>query len=201
MKYIRKAYCYIQHHIITFNLSCIFIFIINVQAAVAQSSNAIGFRYGVNKPYSDAYKFGTGGAVQANIAFSKKWGFDISFNYDRIRGDQSTFFSPAEKELITLSEAKSLNLFHIDLAARYYIVPDLFVKTGPIIYFAGGNEDLGGLGIGGTAAIGYQLMLDKRNKLEFVFNTDLINVQRNIGTGTTPIAGLKVAYAFNFSRR
>jgi hypothetical protein len=201
MKPIYKTCHFIQHRIPVFNLAFIFLFIIHVQTGAAQSRNAIGFRYGLNKPYSDAYKFGTGGALQANIAFSKKWGFDASFNYDRINGDQSTFFSPVEQELITLSEAKSLDLFHIDLAARYYIIPDVFAKLGPILYFAGGNDDLGGLGIGGTAAIGYQLMLDKRNKLEFVFSTDLINVQRSIGTGITPIAGLKVAYAFNFSRR
>lgn len=175
--------------------------ITNAETGIAQSRSALGFRYGVNKPYSDAYKFGTGGAVQLNLAFNKKWGFDASFNYDRINGDQSTYYSPVENETITFSEAKSLDLFHLDLAARYYITPDFFAKLGPTLYFAGGNNDLGGLGVGGTAAIGYQLMLDKRNKLEFVFNTDLINVQRNIGTGTTPIAGLKVAYAFNFSGR
>ncbi|MGY0037730.1 hypothetical protein [Pedobacter sp. NJ-S-72] len=134
--------------------------ITNMQPGVAQSRNAIGFRYGVNKPYADAYKFGTGGAVQLNLAFNKKWGFDASFNFDRINGDQSTFYSPVEGGLITLNEAKSWDLFHLDLAARYYIIPNFFAKLGPTLYYAGGNNDLGGLGIGGTAALGYQLILE-----------------------------------------
>jgi hypothetical protein len=100
----------------------------------------------------------------------------------------------------TFVEAESLNLFHIDLAAKYYITPDLFAKLGPVFYNAGGNKDLVAGGIGGTAAVGYQLMMDNRNKLEFVFNTDLINSRNGRGNGVIPIAGLKIAYSFNFSR-
>jgi hypothetical protein len=199
MKTICKTRHFTPYNILVFNLVFIFLLIANVRVGVAQSRSAIGFRYGVNKPYADVYKFGTGGALQVNLAFNRKWGFDASFNYDKINGDHSTYYSPVEGRPIVFREAESLNMFHIDLAARYYIIPNFFAKLGPILYFASGNEDLAGLGVGGTAAIGYQLMLDKRNKLEFVFNTDLINVQN--GVGITPIAGLKVAYAFNFSGR
>ncbi|WP_216848978.1 hypothetical protein [Pedobacter sp. L105] len=97
-----------------------------------------------------------------------------------------------------IREAESLDLAHIDLAVRYYLIPDFFVRLGPTFYTAGGNEDIAGLGIGGTAGLGYQLMLDKRNKFEFVFNTDLIKVERGFGDGLIPIASLKIAYAFNF---
>jgi hypothetical protein len=95
-------------------------------------------------------------------------------------------------------EAESLDLLQITLATRYYITPDLFAKLGPVFYLAGGNEDLVAGGIGGTAAVGYQLMLNNRNKMEFVFNTDLINSRNGRGNGIIPIAGLKVAYSFNF---
>ncbi|KIO75548.1 hypothetical protein TH53_20085 [Pedobacter lusitanus] len=198
MKNTYKSSYFTLNIILVFNLLLILLLITNVQVSIAQSRSAIGFRFGVNKPYADSYKFGVGGGVQANLAINRKWGFEGSINYDRINGDQSVFYSPVEQENISLTEAKSLDLVHLDLAMRYYIIPNFFAKLGPVLYFAGGNDDLSGMGIGGTAALGYQLMLDKRNKLEFVFNTDLINV-RNGGNGITPIAGVRVAYAFNFS--
>jgi hypothetical protein len=176
----------------------------------SQSRSGLGIRFGINKPYADAYKFGGSAAFQVNIAFNRKWGFEPSIGYDRINGDRETIYYPEEyvklyPELYpepshTFLEAESLDLIHLDLATRYYITPDLFVKLGPVLYFAGGNEDIVAGGIGGTAAVGYQLMMDNRNKLEFVFNTDLINSRNGRGNGIIPIAGLKVGYSFNFAR-
>jgi len=180
------------------------------QNSFSQSRSGLGVRFGINKPYADAYSFSSGAAFQVNIAFNRKWGFEPSIGYDRIKGDRETIFYP--EELIKLNpelypepshtfiEAESLQLFHIDLATRYYLTSDLFAKLGPVLYIAGGNEDIVAGGIGGTAAVGYQLMMDNRNKLELVFNTDLINSRNGRGNGVIPIAGLKVAYSFNFNR-
>jgi hypothetical protein len=164
------------------------------QDGLSQSRSGLGVRFGINKPYADAYKFGIGAAFQVNIALNRKWGFEPSIGYDRINGDTGTFPEPS----VTFIEAESLDLLQIALATRYYITPDLFAKLGPVFYLAGGNEDLVAGGIGGAAAVGYQLMLNNRNKLEFVFNTDLINSRNGRGNGVIPIAGLKVAYSFNF---
>jgi hypothetical protein len=195
---------------ITYPVLILTFLLLIAQYSFSQSRSSLGVRFGVNKPYADAYKFGTGAAFQVNLAFNKKWGFEVSIGYDRINGDKETIYFP--EELIKLNpelypepsqtfiEAESLDLLHIDLATRYYITPDFFAKLGPVIYLAGGNEDLVAGGIGGTAAVGYQLMLDNRNKLEFVFNTDLINSRNGRGNGVIPIAGLKVAYSFNLSK-
>lgn len=171
--------------------------VIDGQRSKAQSMSGLGIRFGLNKTFADAYKFGTSVALQGNIAINRKWGFEPSVGYDRVNGKSSYFSSP--EGLIFISEAESLDLLHLDLAMRYYVIPSFFVKLGPTLYTATGNEDIAGVGIVGTAALGYQLMLDKRNKLEFVFNTDLIKVERGFGDGLIPIAGLKVVYAFNFS--
>lgn len=181
-----------------------------VQTSFSQSRSSIGLRAGINKPYADAYKFGGGAALQINIALNEKWALEPSIAYDRINGDRETYFYPKESielhpELypepsITFIEAESLDLLHFDLVAKYYITPNFFAKLGPMLYLGGGNEDLAAGGIGGTAALGYQLKLDHRNKLEFVFNTDLIDSNNGRGNGVIPIAGIKVAYAFNFSR-
>jgi hypothetical protein len=168
------------------------------QHAFSQSRSGLGVRYGINKPYADSYKFGSGAAFQINIAINNKWGLEPAIAYDRVNGDRETIYSPDGPYVFM--EAETLDLLHLDLTARYYIFPELFVRLGPMLYVAGGNEDLSGMGIGGTAAVGYQLMLDSRNKLEFVLNTDLINVPYG-GDGITPIAGLKVAYFFHFRKQ
>jgi hypothetical protein len=128
--------------------------------------------------------------------------FELSIGYDKTNGDRETIYYPEEliklyPELYpepshTFIEAESLDLLHIDLATRYYITPDLFAKLVPVLYLAGGNEDVVAGGIGGTAAVGYQLMMDNRNKLEFVFNTDLINSRNGRGNGVIPIAGQRL---------
>jgi hypothetical protein len=196
---------YINYPILIFTF-----FMLIAENGFSQARSGVGVRFGINKPYADAYKFGSGAAFQFNSAFDRKWGAELSIGYDKINGDRETLYYPEEAikmhpELYplpsrTFIEAESLNLFHIDLAAKYYITPDLFAKLGPVFYIAGGNEDLVAGGIGGTAAVGYQLMMDNRNKLEFVFNTDLIDSRNGRGNGVIPIAGLKVAYSFNFRR-
>jgi hypothetical protein len=190
--------------------SALTVLLMIAQNSFSQSHSGLGVRFGINKPYADAYKFGSGAAFQVNFAFNRKWGFELSIGYDRITGDRETIYYPEElikshPELYpeashTFIEAESLDLLHIDLATRYYITPDFFARLGPVFYLAGGNEDVVAGGIGGTAAVGYQLMMGDRNKLEFVFNTDLINSRNGRGNGVIPIAGLKVAYSFNFSR-
>jgi hypothetical protein len=168
------------------------------QHTYSQSRSGLGLRFGINKPYADAYKFGYGAALQMNIALNKKWGVELAVANDRINGDKETVYL---SEPYTFIEAESLSLIHFDLAMRYYITPNLFARLGPVLYIAGGNEDLVAGGIGGTAAVGYQWMMDKRNKLEVVFNTDIIDSGNGRGNGIIPIAGLKVAYSFNFSNK
>jgi hypothetical protein len=175
----------------------VFFLIFHSQTGFTQSRAGVGVRFGLNKPLAAAYKLGESVAFQINIPINRKWGVDPSIGYDVIN---------VEKQIVRPINAsydyikpQSLKLFRIDLAARYYITPDLFTRVGPFFFVSGGNEDMAGIGIGGTAAIGYQLMLDTCNKLEFTFNTDILEAQS--GRGKKPIVGLKIAFAFNLSHK
>lgn len=171
---------------------------LTAQHSLAQARSSIGIRYGVNKPFADSYKFGSGVGLQGTVALGDKWAIEPSVAYDRINNKRSVWITPTET--FYFNNVSSLDLVTVGFAARYYIIPSLYAKLGPTFYGAGGNEDLAGLGIGGNAGVGYQLKLDSRNKFEFSFNTDLINVERGSGNGVTPIASVRIAYAFNFKR-
>ena len=179
-------------------LGSLSLLLISVQQSYAQARSSIGIRYGVNKPFADTYKFGGGLGLQGTIAIGDKWAIEPSVAYDKINSNREVWITPTET--FYFNNVSSLDLLTINFAARYYIIPSLYTKLGPTLYAAGGNEDLAGLGIGGNAGVGYQLMLDNRNKFEFSFNTELINVERGVGNGATPIASIRVAYAFNFKR-
>ena len=169
-----------------------------VQKSYAQARSSVGLNLMVNKPFADSYRFGTGFALQGTIALGSNWAIAPEVGYDKVNRSKAVYNSPVDGPISLYGNVSSLDLFTFDLAARYYILPSLYAKLGPMLYAAGGNEDLAGLGIGGTAGLGYQLLLDKRNKLEFSLNTDLINVTRSVGNGATPIAGIRIGYAFNF---
>jgi len=181
-----------------FALGSLSLLLISVQQSYAQARSSIGIRYGVNKPFADTYKFGGGIGLQGTIAIGNKWAIEPSVAYDQINNKRDKLYLPAP--YVYFNNVSSLDLVTVTFAARYYIIPSLYAKLGPTFYAAGGNEDLAGLGIGGNAGVGYQLMLDNRNKFEFSFNTDLINVERSVGNGATPIASIRIAYAFNFKR-
>lgn len=179
-------------------LGSLSLLLLSVQQSYAQARSSIGIRYGVNKPFADTYKFGGGLGLQGTIAIGDKWAIEPSVAYDKINKKADKLYLPAP--YVYYYNVSSIDLVTIDLATRYYIIPNLYAKLGPTLYAASGNEDLINLSIGGNAGVGYQLMLDNRNKLEFTFNTDLIDVGRVVGNGLTPIASIRVAYAFNFKR-
>ncbi|WP_158798822.1 hypothetical protein [Pedobacter sp. L105] len=54
------------------------LFIVDAQRSFAQSRSGLGISFGENKPFAYAYKFGTSVALQGNIAFNSKWGFEPS---------------------------------------------------------------------------------------------------------------------------
>ena len=68
-----------------------------------------------------------------------------------------------------------------------------------MLYAGGSNEDIAGADISGTAAVGYNLELDEHSNFELSFNTTFVDIQSG-GNGVTPIAGLKVAYVFDFRK-
>jgi hypothetical protein len=42
-------------------------FMLITENGFTQASSGVGVRFGINKPYADAYKFGSGAAFQVNL--------------------------------------------------------------------------------------------------------------------------------------
>jgi hypothetical protein len=161
----------------------------------SQSRSGIGIAYGVNKPFSNDYNFGSGFQFLGNVAIGNKWAITPDLGYDRLNSKGRIYYDP---HYLGNRHISDLDLFHLGISGKYYFNEQWFAKAGATLYAAGGNEDIAGAGIGGSATAGYILNLDEHNNLELSFSTDVIKADSN---GTVPFAGLKVAYVFNFKRK
>jgi hypothetical protein len=165
--------------------------------AYSQSRSNIGFGYGINKPYSGDYKTGKGLQLQGNITITGKWSLSPSLGYDRL---------VAKRQIINNSpyyystRVDNIDLTCLGVSARYSLNSNWFAKAGPVFYIAGGNEDIANLGFGGSAAVGYNLNFTPHSTLELSLSTEIVNIPPQAGNGTTAIAGLKIAYVFNFRK-
>ncbi|MES2278882.1 MAG: hypothetical protein V4592_22815 [Bacteroidota bacterium] len=180
-----------------FVLKGIFIiaFIFSINKTYSQSRSSIGFGYGINKPFSDEYNTGRGGKLQGAIAIGNKWAVLPALAYEGLSSKHRVL--PGEYSYY--NQVNNVDLVYLGASARYSFTNEWFAKAGPIIYAAGGNEDLVGLGIGGSAGIGYNLEMSSHSTLELSLGTEVIDLRDN-HTGTTPLAAFKVAYVFNFKR-
>ena len=165
--------------------------------AYSQSRSNIGFGYGINKPYSGDYNTGKGFQLQGNITITGSWSISPSLGYDRLL---------AKRQIINNSpyyysnRIDNIDLTCLGVSARYSLNSNWFAKAGPVFYIAGGNEDIANLGFGGSAAVGYNLNFTPHSTLELSLSTEIINIPPQAGNGTTAIAGLKIAYVFNFRK-
>lgn len=165
-----------------------------IQLAHSQSKSGIGAAYGLNKPFSSDY--GTAGSFQifGNIAVSSKWAIVPNVGYDKLNSNQRVVYDASG---FATKRISNVDMLHLGVSGKYCFNDQWFAKAGATLYAAGGNEDLAGAGIGGSAAAGYNLNLDEHNNLELSINTDVVSIQSG-GNGVTPMVGFKVAYAFNF---
>lgn len=164
------------------------------QITCGQSKSGIGVAYGINKPFSGDYTTGGSFQIFGNIALSNKWAIVPNVGYDRLNSNHRVVYDATG---FAVKRISSIDMVHLGASGKYCFNNQWFAKAGATIYAAGGNEDLAGLGIGGSAAAGYNLNLDEHNNLELSINTDVVDIQSG-GNGITPMAGLKVAYVFNF---
>jgi hypothetical protein len=178
---------------ITFVFSLI-LFIVNV--TYSQSRSSIGIAYGANKPLSSDYNFGSGIQFFGDIAIGSKWAITPDLGYDRLNSKGRIYY---DAKNLNNKRIGSVDLFHLGLSGKYCFSREWFARAGAILYAGGGNEDIAGAGISGTAAVGYNLELDEHSTFELSFNTIVIDIQSG-GNGVTPIAGLKVAYVFDFRK-
>ena len=166
-----------------------------VSNSYGQARSNLSFGYSINKPYSGDYEFGRGFIFQGTIAISDKLAIVPALGYDHLGIDRS------KNEISgSYTRKSSIDLFYLSASVKYYFYQDFFAKAGPVLFAAGGNEDLANAGLGGAGAVGYNLNLDNHSTLEFTLNTTIIDIPPQTGNGTTAIASFKIAYAFNFRR-
>ena len=181
---------------LVFKITLASIFIMLGDKVYSQARNNIGFGYGINKPLSGDYESAKGFVLQGTIAINNKIAIVPAIGYERLAADKLSYYGqPYNSGNITGSD-----LIYLGISGRYNLYNNFFAKAGPILYAAGGNEDLSNAGIGGIGALVYNLDLDNHSTLEFSVNTAIVNVPPHAGNGTTSIASFKVAYAFNFRR-
>lgn len=162
----------------------------------SQSRSSVGFGYGINKPYSGDYNSGKGFQIQGNIAIAGKWAVSPAIGYDHLVSKHHIVYSSP----YSYSRIDNIDLIYMGASARYFLNNEWFAKAGPIFYAAGGNEDLANAGLGGSATLGYNVNFTDHSTLELSLSTEIINIPPQSGNGITSIAGLKIAYVFNFRR-
>ena len=162
----------------------------------AQSVSGIGLSYGGNKPFSNDYNFGTGVQLFGNIAVANKWEIVPAIGLETLNSKGRTYqVDPYNTKYID-----NISLIYLGVSGKYNFNRQFFIKAGPTLYVGAGGDDVAAAGIGGMAAGGYNLDLDERSTLELSLFATFIYVE-TVGNGTTPIAGFKVGYVFNFRGR
>jgi len=165
--------------------------------AYSQSRSSVGFGYGINKPYSGDYKFAKSFQLQGNIAVAEKWAVSPAIGYDRLLSNNRIIYSSPNFHSLPIGNS---DLMYLGASARYSLNKEWFAKAGPIFYVIGGNEDVANVGIGGSGCVGYNLNFTDHSTLALSLSTEIVNIPAPTGNGITPVAGLKIAYVFNFMR-
>lgn len=146
---------------------------------IAQARNSIGIGAGINLLAESDSKIGRDRVLQANIFAHKGFVIMPTLGIEDIKSKLRSDFSVG----------------FLNLAAKYYTGKNFFVYAGPSVYV--GGYDGGVIGLGGTAGIGYEWAFDKYSSLAFSTRADFLPSYFNIN----PLAGLRVAYKFNFSKK
>ncbi|RYD86779.1 MAG: hypothetical protein EOP54_29855 [Sphingobacteriales bacterium] len=158
----------------------------------SQARSSIGFGVGVNKTFSDGYRFGHGFNLQGSIRVGNAFAIVPTIGYERLNAEYAVVH-----EGFSSYTRSSIDLIGVGFSGKYYFKEQWFARAGVLLHLGGGNEGLSAGGFGGTFAAGYDMPLDNRNDLEFTLRTDVVNFSQG-STGFVPVVGLRVAYNFNF---
>jgi hypothetical protein len=162
-----------------------------VNQSFGQSRNSIGIGAGINMPLQDGYRVGRHRVVQANLFSKNRWSLMPTLGWETIAGghkgiDNGSYYSESKP---------GADLVLLNLAGKYYFSNRWFAYAGPSVYL--GSYDGGTIDWGGTLGAGYDWAFDDYSSVEFSLRTDILPVNRQ----TIPVAGFRVAYKFNFSRK
>jgi hypothetical protein len=194
-KKLQSFYTSFMKYIFPFKIFLISSFILLcIKTTYAQSRSGIGIDYGANKPLSSDYNFGSGIQLFGDVAIGSKWAITPDMGYDRLNSTGRIYY---DAKNLNNRRIGSVDLFHLGLSGKYCFSREWFAKAGAMLYAGSGNEDIAGAGISGMGTVGYNLELDEHSNFELSFNTTFVDIQSG-DNGVTPIAGLKVAYLFDF---
>jgi len=154
--------------------------------AYSQARTSVSLGAGANHPLQSGYRFGKDITLQGNIRLSSKWLIAPAIGIDRVKGGPYDDYA---------EPGRSIDLFFLKIAGKYYLNQRLFGYAAPALYLAGDN--LSASGIGGAAGAGYDLHIDDYSTLEFTLHAGV----RPVYDKTVPVAGLGAAYKFNFTSR
>jgi len=129
-----------------------FLLVVYSSKIFGQARSSISFGYGVNKPFSYQYNSGNGFKIQGDIALTDKVAISPALSYEGLNSARHIYPNTSYYDRVD-----DVTLTLIGASGSYYFTRRLFASLGPALYVAGGNEDIVGLGIGGTFAAGYNM--------------------------------------------
>lgn len=162
----------------------------------AQSASGIGLSYGANKPFSNDYNFGSGVQLFGNLAIANNWELVPGIGLESLNSKGRVY----QIDSYNTRHIDNISLIYLGISTKYDFNHQFFIKAGPTLYVGGGGDDIAAAGIGGTVAGGYNWDLDEHSTLELSFFTTVVSIKPS-GNGTTPVAGFKIGYVFNFRER
>ena len=159
----------------------------------AQARSGIGIGLGANIPFASGYNAGVDFNVQGNIRLSNAFALVPAIGVKQIKGDDAIIHEgPMGYSTYTRGNLDGVSLA---FSGKYYFAPQWFASAGVVGII---NADRSSSG--GTFALGYQVPLDNQNNVEFNLNGSILKWSRTSGSTTVPVAGLRIAYNFNFSK-
>ncbi|WP_158825733.1 hypothetical protein [Mucilaginibacter lacusdianchii] len=156
-----------------------------------RSRSSIGVGVGINQPMQNGYRIGRDRVIQANIRLNRRLTLMPTLGVENIKGNNKGAYNG----YYFTESGRSVGLVFLNPAMRYYFSKTLFGFAGPSVYIGGENASSSGLG--GTAGAGYDWPVDDYSSLELSLRADVLPVYSK----TVPVAGLRLAYKFNFSAR
>jgi hypothetical protein len=156
-----------------------------------RTRSSIGIGGGINLPLQDGYRIGRDRALQLDLRLKNKLSIVSSLGWETIKGAKKGVYNG-----YYFSESgRSVDLVFLNVSAKYYFNKTLFGFAGPSVYV--GGDDAGSSGIGGNVGAGYDWAVDDYSSLELSLLGEVLPVYSK----TVPVAGLRLAYKFNFNRR
>jgi len=159
----------------------------------AQARSGIGLGLGANIPFASGYSPGFDVNVQGNIRLSHVFALVPAIGVKQIKGDNEIIHEgPMGYSTYTRGDLGGVSLA---FSGKYYFDQQWFASAGIVGII---NADRSSSG--GTLALGYQIPLDNQNNVEFNLNGSVLKWSRTSGSTTVPVAGLRIAYNFNFRK-